>query len=293
MAALIFSAHFFRSFLLRRSSRPGWCGVKQSSPARRTAAWNIVETRRTARCLCAVMAMRHFAADSARLDYPSGEVVADGHVRIEEGDQIWSVNTSANNFKTHQMQSEQFAWQPPVFAQGGQLQATRQYNLPRTHAFVTTDDVSDPAIRVRSSHINCSGKYVEMWTPCCSWTVCRRFTFRITGAIWARTPTISSLPATAAPTGRFCSTLTRGFTMRGRKDSSGLPREAGVGRGAGPESAPRSMGRGGVQVLFARPTPKQQHRHEQLREFWVMPENRQRFYLVTRRPVHKFEPQAL
>jgi len=50
------------------------------------------------------------------------------------------------------MQSEQFRMgKPPVFAQGGQLQGNttnRTYNA--RHAFVTTDDVSDPAVYVRS-----------------------------------------------------------------------------------------------------------------------------------------------
>jgi hypothetical protein len=105
-------------------------------------------------------------ADSARLDYQTGEAVADGHVRIEEGDLIWTGEHIRYNFKTHQMQSEQFrTGKPPVFAQGEQLQGdTSNKTYTARHAFVTTDDVSDPAIRVRASSVKIvPGKYIEMW----------------------------------------------------------------------------------------------------------------------------------
>jgi len=105
-------------------------------------------------------------ADSARLDYQAGEAVADGHVRIEEGNLIWTGEHIRYNFKTHQMQSEQFrTGKPPVFAQGEQLQGdTSNKTYTARHAFVTTDDVSDPAIRVRASRVTIvPGKYIEMW----------------------------------------------------------------------------------------------------------------------------------
>jgi LPS-assembly protein len=105
-------------------------------------------------------------ADSARLDYQSGEVEADGHVRIEQGDFTWTGEHIRYNFKTHQMQSEQFrTGKPPAFAQAEQLQGdTTNKTYHARHAFVTTDDVSDPAIYVRSSHIKIvPGKYIEMW----------------------------------------------------------------------------------------------------------------------------------
>ena len=56
-------------------------------------------------------------ADSASVNKETGEAVADGHVRIEQGDQIWIGEHIRYNFKTHQMQSEQFrTGKPPVFA---------------------------------------------------------------------------------------------------------------------------------------------------------------------------------
>jgi lipopolysaccharide assembly outer membrane protein LptD (OstA) len=105
-------------------------------------------------------------ADSALLNQQTGEVEADGHVRIESGDQIWVGEHIRYNFKTHQMQSEEFrTGKPPVFAAGRELQGdttNRTYNA--RHVYVTTDDISNPAVRVRASRIKIvPGKYVEMW----------------------------------------------------------------------------------------------------------------------------------
>ncbi len=146
-------------------------------------------------------------ADSASVNQKTGEVVADGHVRIEQGDQIWVGEHIRYNFLTHQMQSEQFrTGKPPVFAEGRQLEGdiTNQTYHAR-HVYVTTDDVSNPDMRVRASRIKIvPGKYVEMWNAVFSWTACRRFTFPITGATWVRTRTISiSRPASAAAYGPF------------------------------------------------------------------------------------------
>ena len=105
-------------------------------------------------------------ADSATVNWQSGEVLADGHVRIESGDQIWVGEHIRYNFKTHQMQSAEFrTGKPPVFAAGRELSgdiSNKTYNA--RHVFVTTDDVSHPAIRVHASRIKIvPGKYVEMW----------------------------------------------------------------------------------------------------------------------------------
>ena len=191
-------------------------------------------------------------ADSATVNQQTGEAVADGHVRIEEGDQIWVGEHIRYNFKTHQMQSEQFrTGKPPVFAQGRQLQGdttNKTYNA--RHALVTTDDVSDPAICVRASRIKIvPGKYVEMWNavlfmdgvPAFYFPYYRRnlgrhannFNFHPRLPQRLRAVFVQHLHMVSQRCG-------------GRKDSSGLSREAGRGRGAGPEPAPRPMGRGGV-----------------------------------------------
>jgi lipopolysaccharide assembly outer membrane protein LptD (OstA) len=106
------------------------------------------------------------SADSAEVNYQSGEAVADGHVRIEMGDQIWVGEHIRYNFKTHQMQSEEFrTGKPPVFAAGRELEGnTTNRTYSTRHVYITTDDVSDPATRVRASRVKIvPGKYVEMW----------------------------------------------------------------------------------------------------------------------------------
>ncbi|HEY1717685.1 MAG TPA: LPS assembly protein LptD [Verrucomicrobiae bacterium] len=105
-------------------------------------------------------------ADMVSLNQQTGNILADGHVRIEEGGQIWTGGHITYNFKTHQMRSEEFrTGKPPVFAQGGQLEGdVSNQTYAARHVFVTTDDVSNPAIRVRASKIKIvPGKYVEMW----------------------------------------------------------------------------------------------------------------------------------
>ena len=105
-------------------------------------------------------------ADSGTLNEQTGEVEADGHVRIESGDQIWVGEHIRYNFKTHQMQSEEFrTGKPPVFAAGRELEGnTTNRTYDARHLFITTDDISNPATRVRASRVRIvPGKYIEMW----------------------------------------------------------------------------------------------------------------------------------
>ena len=105
-------------------------------------------------------------ADTATVNRDTGEAVADGRVRIEQGDQLWVGDHIRYNFKTHQMQSDQFrTGKPPVFAAGEWLQGdlTNQTYIAR-HAIVTTDDARQTATHVRASRIRIvPGKYMEMW----------------------------------------------------------------------------------------------------------------------------------
>ena len=70
-------------------------------------------------------------AENASGNPVTGEVVADGQVRIEEGDQVWVGEHINYNFKTHVMQSAQFrTGKSPVFAEGRNLQGnTHQQHL--------------------------------------------------------------------------------------------------------------------------------------------------------------------
>jgi lipopolysaccharide assembly outer membrane protein LptD (OstA) len=105
-------------------------------------------------------------ADTVSLNQQSGDVVADGHVRIETGDQLWVGEHITYNFKTRQMRSEQFrTGKSPLFVAGRELEGDLTNNAyTARHAFVTTDDVADPAFRVRASRIKIvPGQYLEMW----------------------------------------------------------------------------------------------------------------------------------
>ena len=105
-------------------------------------------------------------ADTVAVNVKSGEAQADGHVRIESGDQLWVGDHISYNFKTKQMRSEQFrTGKAPVFAGGTQLTGNKSNNVYNARsAFVTTDDVDDPLYRVRASRIKViPGKSLQMW----------------------------------------------------------------------------------------------------------------------------------
>ena len=105
-------------------------------------------------------------ADSASVDSSLGDVIADGHVRIESGAQVWIGDHINYNFKTKQMRTEQFrTGKAPVFAGATGLTGDRSNDVYTARsAFVTSDDFENPALRVRSSKVKLvPGKYVEMW----------------------------------------------------------------------------------------------------------------------------------
>jgi hypothetical protein len=110
-------------------------------------------------------------ADSATVNTKTGDVEADGKVRIESGNLLWVGDHIHYNFLNHQMRSEQFrTGHAPVFAAGTQLTGfiDRKKNatneMTAAKAFVTTDDYSDPAYQIRASRIRViPGKSVQMW----------------------------------------------------------------------------------------------------------------------------------
>lgn len=110
-------------------------------------------------------------ADSAVLNYTNHDVDADGHVRIETGDMLWMGEHVHYNFQTHVLQTEQFrTGRLPIFAGGEQLDGHVDYRKNATnevfarHAFLTTDDYSDPEYEIRATTIKIvPGKTVQMW----------------------------------------------------------------------------------------------------------------------------------
>ena len=94
-------------------------------------------------------------ADEVTVNQHSGDVTADGEVRVQNQDQIWVGEHIRYNFKTRQIQAAQFrTGKPPVFASGEGLHGELTNRIYfATNGMVTTDDVAEPAVKVRASRI--------------------------------------------------------------------------------------------------------------------------------------------
>jgi LPS-assembly protein len=103
-------------------------------------------------------------ADSVSVDTETYEASADGRVRIQQDDQTWIGEHIQYNFKTRQMVSQEFrTGRAPVFAAGRGLHGDLTNHVyTATNAFVTTDDIYNPAFRIRAKHIRIiPGKRIE------------------------------------------------------------------------------------------------------------------------------------
>jgi lipopolysaccharide assembly outer membrane protein LptD (OstA) len=94
-------------------------------------------------------------ADRVMVNEPTGDVVAEGSVRLQNQDQIWTSDNLSFNFKTSQINAEQFrTGQWPVFAGGHGLHGEYTNKVYfATNAFFTPDDVADPFVKIRASRI--------------------------------------------------------------------------------------------------------------------------------------------
>jgi hypothetical protein len=106
-------------------------------------------------------------ADGASVNSKTYDVQADGNVRIQDGDEVWVGDHITYNFKSKQMRSEQFrTGKAPGFAGGTGLtgDATTNNVYTANYGYVTSDDFSNPAYRIRASRIKLiPGVSVEMW----------------------------------------------------------------------------------------------------------------------------------
>jgi LPS-assembly protein len=110
-------------------------------------------------------------ADSVSVDENSGQAIADGKVRIQQGDQLYIGEHVRYNFLTHQMISDQFrSGKPPVFMAGKGLHGTivsnrmEQGTYDSTNAIITTDDVAQPLIKLRASRMRIiPNERIEAW----------------------------------------------------------------------------------------------------------------------------------
>jgi LPS-assembly protein len=110
-------------------------------------------------------------ADQVSLDEETGDAIADGTVRIQEEDQVWAGEHVHFNFKTGQMETEEFRMgKPPYFASGRGMNgeertargttnaAAAQHAMTNrvfisTNAVVTADDSSKPLLQIRAKRI--------------------------------------------------------------------------------------------------------------------------------------------
>lgn len=103
-------------------------------------------------------------ARRVRFERASGEVLAEGNVRLERGTELWVAEQLRYNFLTRTLDTRSFrAGVRPFFTGGEGLggNLTNQVHTA-TNAFVTTDDHATPAYRVRARQLTfVPGRYLE------------------------------------------------------------------------------------------------------------------------------------
>ena len=105
-------------------------------------------------------------SDSATYNPATGEVVAEGHVRIQQAGEMWIGDHIIYNLKTHQMESGGFrTGKPPFYAEGALIHGNVT-NKTYTARYVstTTDNVNRPDFYLRAKRMRIvPGKSIEAW----------------------------------------------------------------------------------------------------------------------------------
>ena len=96
------------------------------------------------------------SARKARLNQDSGDVLAEGDVRLQRQNEVWYGDRIEYNFKSQKILASNFkAGQPPFFVKGAALagdQTNEVYVL--ADAIVTTDDYAEPGYRIRAGTLS-------------------------------------------------------------------------------------------------------------------------------------------
>lgn len=103
-------------------------------------------------------------AQRGQINTDTGEVIAEGNVVLERGNQSWRGETLEYNFITRQARTGQFRMgRVPFFAAGEGLAANLTNNtFTSTNSFLTTDDVANPGYRVKARSLKLvAGKNFE------------------------------------------------------------------------------------------------------------------------------------
>lgn len=91
-------------------------------------------------------------ANRLSLNQRTGNVVAEGMVNLQRGDQLWQGERLEYNFITKQMKAEEFkVGQAPYYAGGFGLNADRTNAVYSSYfSYITTDDLAEPFYRIRA-----------------------------------------------------------------------------------------------------------------------------------------------
>jgi len=95
----------------------------------------------------------------------SGVIEARGDVRLRRGEDVWVSDALRYNFQTGTVEAEKFRFgHPPLFIAGERLHGDSKTHIQTaTNVFLTTDDVAQPAHRVRAHVLRLlPGQYVEV-----------------------------------------------------------------------------------------------------------------------------------
>jgi LPS-assembly protein len=104
------------------------------------------------------------SAQKARLNQNSGDIVAEGTVRLQQDNEVWFGERIEYNFKTRKILATEFrAGQPPYFAKGSALSGDENANVyVLTEGVVTTDDYAEPGYHIRARSLTIApGDYIE------------------------------------------------------------------------------------------------------------------------------------
>lgn len=105
-------------------------------------------------------------AQSARVNQATGEVVAEGNVRLEREGQIWRGEYLEYNFKTGRLRGQNFrTGASPIYAQGKLLLGdTKAKVYVGSSGYLTSDDTEHPGHSISAARIVVvPGQYVEAW----------------------------------------------------------------------------------------------------------------------------------
>jgi lipopolysaccharide assembly outer membrane protein LptD (OstA) len=103
-------------------------------------------------------------ANFVKVNTQTGDVNADGKVRIQQGEQVWASEHIRFNFYTRQIEAEQFrTGQAPFFSEGKALSADiTNHVYIGSDAVITSEDIGHPLVKLRAKTIKLiPGKKLE------------------------------------------------------------------------------------------------------------------------------------